>query len=245
MAGGETPRRKDRKLMKAEIQQILFVLAIATLCQGVAVAQLTIDDFSTGAYMKMLVTGSDDHTATGTMIGGERTTYFRVCQKIPCAVDENEFAQSATFQTRPSKKAGVPSALIMSSGYKTFPLIQVFWGIDAQNVVVPLHLDLSPYNRLRVSFDGLIDVLNFNLQLYTPTGNGQIGCNLLPVRPVQPPYTVDFPLLDFTLVGGTAIDFNDITYMDMLSFLGGSYAITKYEAVPASASAASFICTGH
>jgi hypothetical protein len=239
------PAKKERKLMKTRIQQILSVLAIATLCQGVAVAQLTIDDFSTGTYKKTLSTSSDDHTVTGTMIGGERNTYFRICQQIPCTVDENEFAQSATFQTRPSKKAGVPSALIMSSGYKTFPLIQIFWGIDGQNHVVPLHLNLSPYDRLRVSFDGLTEVLNFNLQLYTPTGNGQIGCNLLPVQPVQPPYTVDFPLADFTLVGGTNIDFRDITYMDMISFFGGSYAITKYEAVPASAAPASFICTGH
>ena len=35
-------------------------------------------------------------------------------------------------------------------------------------------------------------------------------------------------LVDFTLVGGTTIDFSDITYMDMLSFLGGSYAITGH-----------------
>jgi hypothetical protein len=239
------PAKKERKLMKTQIQQILFVLAIATLCQGVAVAQLIIDDFSTGADKKTLSTGSDDHIVTGTMIGGERKTYFRVCQQIPCTVAENEFAQSATFQTRPSKKAGVPSALIMSSGYKTFPLIQVFWGIDGQNNIVPLHLDLRRYDRLRVSFDGLTEALNFNLQLYTPTGNGQIGCNLLPVHPVPPPYTVDFPLVDFTLVSGTTIDFTDITYLDMLSFLGASYAITKYEAVPASAPPASFTCTGH
>jgi hypothetical protein len=242
------PAKKERKLMKTRIQQILFVIAIATGCQRVAVAQLTIDDFSTGAYKKTLSSSSDDHTVTGTMIGGERKTYFRVCQRTACPVAENEFAQSATFQTRPGKKAGVPSSLIMSSGYKTFPLIQVFWGIDGQNNIVPLHRDLRPYDRLRVSFDGLNEVLNLNLQLYTPMGNGQIGCNLLPVPPVQfgqPPYTVDFPLVDFTLVGGTTIDFSDITYMDMLSFLGGSYAITKYEAVPASTPRASFTCTGH
>jgi hypothetical protein len=228
-----------------QVTQILFVLAIATLCQGVAAAQLTIDDFSTGANKKTLSTGSDDHTVTGTMIGGERRTYFRVCQHTPCTVAENEFAQSATFQTGPSKNGAVSSALIMSSGYKTFPLIQIFWGIDGQNNVAPLHLDLRPYDRLRVSFDGLTEVLNFNLQLYTPTGNAQIGCNLLPVHPVKPPYTVDFPLVDFTRVSGTTIDFGDITYMDMLSFLGGNYAITKYEAVSSSAPQPSFICTGH
>jgi hypothetical protein len=239
------PAKKERKPMKTQIQQILFVLAIAILCQGMAVAQLTIDDFSSGAYKKILSTGSDDHTVTGTMIGGERKTYFRVCQQIPCKAAENEFAQSVTFQTRPSKTAGVPSALILSSGYKTFPLIEVFWGIDGQNNVVPLHLDLTPYDRLRVSFDGLTEALNFNLQLYTPTGNAQLGCNLLPVQPVPPPYTVDFPLTDFILVGGTAIDFSNITYIDLLANLGGSYAITKYEAVPASTPPASFTCTGH
>lgn len=121
--------------MKTQIQRILFVLALATLFQGVAVAQLTLDDLSTGAYKKTLSTGSDDHTVTGTMIGGERKTYFRVCQQTPRKAGENEFSQSATFQTRPSKTAGVPSALILSSGYKTFPLVEVFWGIDGQNNV--------------------------------------------------------------------------------------------------------------
>ena len=224
--------------MKTRIHQILLVLAIAALCQGVAVAQLTIDDFSSGAYKKALATGDDTHTVTGTMLGGERYTYFRVCNQIPCKTAENEFGQSSTFQTRPSKEAGVPSALIMNSGYKMFPLVQVFWVAHT-----PLHQDLTPYDRLRVTFDGIGQVLNFNVQLYSLTGSGQLGCNLLPVLQATP-FTVDFPLVDFVSGDGTQIDFTNITMVDMLSFVGGDYAITNYEAIPASMPAASLTCTG-
>jgi hypothetical protein len=225
--------------MKTRICQILVVITIAIRCQQIAVAQLTIDDFSSGAYKKTLATGDDTHTVTGTMLGGERYTYFRVCQQIPCKTAENEFAQSATFQTRLSKKAGVPSALIVSGGYKTFPLVQAFWGAHT-----PLHLDLTQYDRLRVSFDGIGQVLNFNVQLYSAAGSGQLGCNLLPVQTAQPPYTVDFPFVYFASGDGTHIDFTEITYLDLLAFVGGDYAITKYEIIPASVPAASLTCTG-
>ncbi len=189
-------------------------------------------------------TAAETSTQTGQhMLGGERYNYFRVCKQFPCSIAEDEFSQSATFQVLPGKKDLPLSALIVSGGYKTFPLLQMFWGIDAQNNIVPLHQNLTAYDRMRVSFDGIDDILNFNLQLYSPTGNGQLGCSLGPVHPVPPPYTVDFPLAEFVAGNGTHIDYSDITYMDMLAFLGGGYAITKYEAVNSQTAAPpSFIC---
>jgi hypothetical protein len=234
--------------MKTRITQILLALVITALLQGVAAAQRTIDDFSTGAYQKTLPTKTavgDVNVQKGNMIGGERWTYLQVCHQVPCNAAENEFAQSATLQIRPSKNKAVPSALILSGGYKTLPLIEVFWGIDSQHNVAPLHLDLTPYDRMRVSFDGIDQVVNFNLQLYTPTGSGQLGCNLLAVAPVPPPFTVDFPLVDFIAGNCAVIDFADITYMSLIGNASKNYAITKYEALSPGGSAPSFTCTGH
>jgi hypothetical protein len=211
---------------------------------------LTIDDFSTGHYKKTLPTKTaaiDINVQKGKMIGGERETVYLVCHQIPCTTAESEFGQSATFEMRPSKGAGVPSALVFDAGYKTLPRLDVFYGINGGDVV-PLHLDLSPYNRLRVSFDGLNSIVNFNLQLYSPTGNGQLGCNL---GPGSLPFTVDFPLVDFVTNAGT-VQLSDITYMNMISQSGGfsdlgtlSFAITRLEAVPATAPPASITCNGN
>src|SRR5258708_6203469 len=190
--------------MKTRISQILWAFAITAMLQGMANAQqLTIDDFSAGPHKVTLPsnrtkTAAETSTQTGQhMLGGERYNYFRVCKQFPCSIAEDEFSQSATFQVLPGKKDLPLSALIVSGGYKTFPLLQMFWGIDAQNNIVPLHQNLTAYDRMRVSFDGIDDILNFNLQLYSPTGNGQLGCSLGPVHPVPPSYTVDFPLAEF------------------------------------------------
>jgi hypothetical protein len=242
--------------MKTRIHQLLFAVALCLICGATQFAHAqsnncasapptcTIDDFSTGAYPKVLFTGSDLNVQTGSMIGNTRETYFLVCHQIPCTTAENEFAQSATLQIRPKKK-GAPAALILSGGYKTYPLIEVFWGVNGPNIV-PLHLNLTPYDTLRVSFDGIDQVLNFNLQLYTPTGSAQLGCNLSPIQPVPPPYTVDFPLDDFVPGNGTTLNLKDVTYMDLIGNASRNYAITKYEAInSATAPPASFICTGH
>lgn len=232
-----------------------FTLSFLALGLSLGAAQfvyaqnLTIDDFSTGHYKKTLPTKTDVvdiNVQKGTMLGGERETQFLVCHQVPCTAAENEFGQTASFEMRPSKTPGVFSALVFDGGYKTFPRLDVFYGINGPNVV-PLHLDLTPYDRLRVSFDGLNSVVNFNLQLYSPTGNGQLGCNL---GPGPLPFTVDFPLVDFVTNAGT-VDLSDITYMNMISQSGGvsdlgtlSFAITRLEAVPKTAPAASITCTG-
>jgi hypothetical protein len=217
--------------------------------QGIAVAQLVIDDFSTGPYKKTLPTKTaviDISVQKGKMIGGVRETQYLVCHQVPCNTAENEFGQTSSFQIRPSKNPDVPSALIFSAGYKMFPRLDVFYGVNGPDIV-PLHLDLTSYDRLRVSFDGLNSVVNFNLQLYSPTGSGQLGCNLS--SPSSLPFTVDFPLVDFARPG--TIELGDITYMNIISQSGGvsdlgtmALAITKYEAIPASAPPGSFTCTG-
>jgi hypothetical protein len=235
--------------MKTRINHALLALAITAMLHGIAGAQLLIDDFSSGPYKKTLPTKTavtDISVQKGKMLGGVRETQYLVCHQVPCNTAENEFGQTAGFQIRPSKNADVPSALIFSAGYKTFPRLDVFYGVNGD--IVPLHLNLTPYDRLRVSFDGLNSVVNFNLQLYSPTGNGQLGCNLS--SPSSLPFTVDFPLANFA--SPETIELSDITYMNMISQSGGvgdlgtmALAITRFEAVPATTPPASFTCLGN
>jgi len=228
-----------------------LTLSFLVLCVALVAAQfthaqnLTLDDFSTGAYKKTLPTktaGEDINVQKGTMIGGERETDFLTCHQIPCTTGENEFGQTSSFQMRPSKKADVPSAGIFSAGYKMFPRLDIFYGVNG------LDLDLKPYDRLRVSYDGLNSIVNFNIELWSPTGNGIDGCNLTSPTGSYP-FTVDIPLAKFAVNGGP-IDFSHITLIDIISQSGGvgdlgtlTFAITKFEAIPASVPPANVTCT--
>lgn len=218
-----------------------FTISALALCFALGAPQfshaqsLTLDDFSTGPYKKTLPTStavSDNNIQTGKMVGGARETFYSVCHQVPCSAAENPFGQTATVKI--GRNSGISPALVFSSGYKVVPDLQVFYGTSA-----PLQLDLTPYDRLRVTFDGLIQIVNFNLQLYSPTGNGQLGCNLPPLTPLS--FTEDFPLADFV---PNTIDFGNISRIALLTE-SGEYAITKFEAVPASEPPATFTCTGH
>jgi hypothetical protein len=225
--------------MKKQFKQFALALFFAFGAVSFTHAQtLTLDDFSSGSYKKTLPTNkavSDHNVQTGTMVGGSRDTFYIVCAQVPCNPAENPFAQSATVQIRP-KKGRVPAALVFSSGYKIVPDLQVFYGLAAQ-----LQLDLTAYDRLRVTFDGLTQIVNFNLQLYSPTGNGQLGCNLPPLTALS--FTEDFPLADFVPGTGTTIDLRNISLVALLTE-SGEYAITRFEAVPASEPPATFTCKG-
>lgn len=208
-----------------------FALVAATLCSA---QNLTIDNFSTGPYKKQLASGTNQTSQAGTMLGGSRLTDFLVCDPVPC---HTVFKQTASFQILPNKKG--TSALIQSAGYKTFPRLVVEYG-----VATPLHLNLSgSYDRLRVNFDGIDQVLNFNILAFSDGGYNQTACNLLPSTN---PVSVDFPLIDFANSGG---DFTDVTRL-LFEFQSGSaiggndWAVTSFEALPASAPPADVVCHG-
>jgi hypothetical protein len=211
------------------------VLLMAVVAPFSAQAQnLTIDNFSTAPYKKQLMSGSDQHTQAGTMLGGSRYTDFVVCEPTPC---HTAFNQPGSFQIRPDRRG--TSALIHSAGYKVYPRLVVEYG--AAN---PLQLNLSgSYDRLRVNFDGSDQVVNFNIVVFSPSGYYQSGCNLdLGTNPVS----VDFPLADFSNSGGDFTNVSTIAYvMQTGSAVGANdWAITSFEAVPAGAPPAQIICHG-
>ena len=220
-----------------------FPLSALVLCFALGAAQfthaqnLTLDDFSTGVYKQTLPTStaiSDQNIQTGNMIVGSRDPFYFVCHQVPCNAAENPFGQNATVKIG-RNTGGISSALVFSSGYKIVPDPHVFYGSNA-----PLQLNLNGYNRLRVTFDGLTQIVNFNLELYSPTGNGQLGCNLPPLTPLS--FTEDFPLADFV---PNTIDFGNISRVALLTE-SGEYAVAKFEAILSSdKSKATFTCTTH
>ena len=202
------------------------------LAEGMAWSQCrVIDDFTTGtAQMDLRVTGTgvDSNTQAGSMIGGLRHVNFFTYQ--------NPFLQQG--ETKVEK--GGP--LTVSNGVREFFRLEVFWGIDATNKIVPLRYLPSGCDRFRVTFDSNSGVVNFNVQVDTPVALFQDGINLPAGAATGLPFCVDFPFSNFVSnTPGAKPNFavEDISYMDMILQSGpvigaNNFAITRVETIDSS-----------
>jgi hypothetical protein len=140
--------------------------------------------------------------------------------KGDCAA-RNPYNQSSSFGFLPSR-GGQPNAMVQTGGYFAPPRIDMWYG--GQN---PMNADFSGYQKIRVSFNGLTQPLNFNIQLHTGGPYAQGGCN---IPPYAGAFNVELPLSLFTQTQG--FSFADVTAMDVIfqdgSAIGGvSFGVTS------------------
>lgn len=176
-------------------------LASAAITPALAAADLTIDDFTSGFYRSPPVkAGTQSAEQTGSMLGNFRDTTLFMCDPaVPgdCA-GRNPYSLSASYAIAPSKdKAHPASAFVQSAGFETPPRVEISYGYGPGGMVK----DLSggPGRRLRFSFLGLSQPLNFNVLMYTGSGRGQDGCNVLEINH---PFALEIPLSEFTMANG-------------------------------------------
>jgi hypothetical protein len=217
----------------------LFALVTLTLTPQAAHAQdLSLDNFATGAGKIEAKTGTHQATQNGHgIVVGARTIVLTISSQTNSG---NEFDQPIEVAVEPSKNTSVPSAFLWTVGYGALPRIDLIYGNSA-----PLALNLTPYDRLRVTFAGLTNALNFNIVAWQSNGvAGSAGCNLSPFSGV---FTVDFALSAFVLNGGGPVDWSNIETLDIVfqaaSLLGSpNLAITGFSAIPASDPPGSIPC---
>jgi hypothetical protein len=224
----------------------LALVAVVTITQQ-SRAQLTVDDFSSGAYQKTLKSGSDNNFQFGGMVGGSRATTFVACSPASKCAVVNPFGQPSSFQIRPKTKT-TPNVLIFNSGYKSEAFLAVGYGFSS-----PMSLDLSgSYDRIRVTFDGVDGAVNFNLTVWSNAGSvySQLGCNFTDPS-LQTAFTVDFPFAKFVPGGGSkGADFSGITNMQFLfdgaqgASAGEDWAVTSLQAIRIGAPAGDITCAG-
>lgn len=206
------------------VQAGLLMTITLGLPQLASSQTLPLDDFSSGSYGVQLSSGRDDARQTGIMVGGERQTVFIVCATNPCG-DANPFSQPASVAIQAGSDSR-PSALIQSAGYKTYPRLEAYYGLGAP---LDLHLLDRHYDRIRVNFDGSDGVINFNIEVFSPSGYSLLGCNL---EVSATPVSIDFPFADFQ---GQA-SFNQIDSIALIfqagTAIGGNdWAVSSFEAV--------------
>jgi hypothetical protein len=222
------------KTNASAVTGFLAAAVMAYMPQVTRAQDLILDDFSTGAgKLGPISSGSRTATQTGSgVIGGTRWANLDIGK-----ASSNEFRQPSDLQFLPSTSPNVPSAMVWTAGYKANARIEVGYGNDA--FIAPLNLNLTSYDRLRVNFDGLTQVLNFNVEAwYGPNGTttATLGCNL----PSSGPFSLDLPLAAFK--SASPLDWSSIAGFYLIFQGDSSLAITGFSAIPASDPPGSVVC---
>jgi hypothetical protein len=189
-----------------------------------ASAQLTLDPFTSGAYVKHLNTGStqDVHyakLAPGSLLGAARQTNF--------SIGPNYYNQGATL----SIGRGI---WILDAGFGTVAASDITYGVTLSGAEAPLSLDLGTYSGFRLNFAGIAssEDLGVIIAVFPHDGNNCAYEQVLPTY--ANPISIDFPFSGFNKPGGlTQTDASDIDYIVIEAYGGGfaSFGITSFQAI--------------
>jgi hypothetical protein len=219
-----------------------------TLCAGAGWAQsLTIDDFTTGPVSIQFVGAKQTGDLSKVtrqkgngILGGVRVTEYAMSLK------GNVFAQNAGLTIRPATQVA-PAGLVVGSGFQSDTRVDMSYGYSTKH----LNVDLTPYDRLRVTFSGLNGALDFDFEIWSTIGGTFTGadwnCDL-----EQPNGQSDWPATEFTVdlpladVSGP-VDFQHVQAFYLVAQSAGQggqdFGIEKIEAV--SGGEADVTCTGN
>jgi hypothetical protein len=210
--------------MKQLSKAILFLAAIALAWIPVpASAQLTLDDFTSGAYVKHLNAGpqQDQHYAKlahGSLLGAARQTNF--------SIGPNYYKQGATL----SIGKGI---WILDAGFGTVAASDITYGVTLTGSPAPLGLDLSGYSGFQLNFAGIASSEDLGVIIAVFPHNGDNCAYELVLPTYANPISIKFPFSGFNKAGGlTQADASDIDYIVIEAYGGGfaSFGATSFQA---------------
>jgi hypothetical protein len=206
-------------------QYVCYLAVIAAL--GIprhASAQLTLDNFTSGAYVKHLNTGATEDLhyaklAPGSPLGAARQTNF--------SIGPNYYDQGATL----SVGKGV---WILDAGFGTVPGSYMTYGVTLTGVEAPLGLDLGGYTGFRLNFAGVASSEDLGVAIVVFPHDGNNCAYELVLPTYANPIAIDFPFSGFNKSGGlTQADASDIDYIVIEAYGGGyaSFGVTSFQAI--------------
>ncbi|MGA3103495.1 MAG: hypothetical protein ABSD53_03380 [Terriglobales bacterium] len=189
-----------------------------------ASAQLMLDDFTSGAYVKHLNTGlqQDRHyakLAPGSLLGPARQTDF--------SIGPNYYKQGATL----SIGKGI---WILDAGFGTVGATDITYGVTLTGANSPLSLNLEGYSGFRLNFAGVASSEDLGVIIVVFPHNGDNCASEVVLPTYANPISIDFPFSGFNKPGGlTQADASDIDYIVVEAYGGGfaSFGITSFQAV--------------
>src|ERR1700733_1050946 len=205
---------------------LLAMMAI-TLPLTMRAQDLSLDNFATGAVKMEGTTTVTSTTQTGTGIFGGN----RLIQITPNWFGTNEFLQPVQVQVQPSSTSGVPSALLLTNGYRAFSRVDLFVGPAGTTPIPPLNLNMTLYQGFSLNFAGLSKELEFIMLVFDVNGTyAVVECGLASNASVRA-FTLNVPTANFS----GSVEWSDIKTI-IVSFLAGNIygtpnlAITQFSA---------------
>jgi hypothetical protein len=230
------------------LANLVIVGGAMLIAAGAAQAQsLTIDDFTTGPVSIQFVGAKQ----TGDMskvtrqkgsgiLGGLRVTQYA----MPLAA--NVFQQNAGLTIKPATQAA-PAGLFVGSGFQADTRVDMSYGYSTKH----LNVDLTPYDRLRLTFSGQNGQTDFEFEVWSTIAGVFTGaswnCDLQ-----QPNGQSNWPNTEFTVDLKLADISGPVNLPAVQAFYlvaesagqgGQDFGIEKIEAV--SGGQADITCTGN
>ena len=207
--------------LRVSVPLTLIVLA---LLANRASAQLMLDDFTSGHYVKRLdtVNAQDIHNAAlppNSPLGAARQTIFEI--------GSNPYAQWSTFDLG-------KGICIVDGGFGVTPALWIFYGETLSGAEVPLGLNLAGYSGFQLNFAGLsTSEALLAINTVWPHDNGVPHSLELVLGPEANPTSVDFPFSTFSAGGLSQTDLSDIDYIfiQVQDGVSASWGITAFQAI--------------
>jgi hypothetical protein len=208
---------QNKSIKKELLFLISFFIYFATTLD--ASANIQIDNFTTGTNTRAegeVICGIKDVVKPGSMIGGLRFSRWLVNPNAGSCSFSNPFGQKASLQVKPT------GGLILNSDFRVQHRLDLMYGLDSSGMA-PLNLDLTeggqPNQRIRITFNALDRMENFNIVLLMENGAKRSQCSMN-INPSDQQFIVDFPLDKFKAQLGTP-NYSDVDMIDFV-FQSGS-----------------------
>jgi hypothetical protein len=226
---------------------VKLIAATLALCAASNVAHAQslplIDDFTTGPLLINLNGESQTRnllkktTQTGAnILGGTRNTW------VYLNLAANPYRQNATFQIKQAT-ANSLAAAIESEGFQTDIVPQLFYGIADGVGTQSLHANLTVYDRIRVTFAGISQGVQFVPEAWSGSNSTLWSCGLGQSLVGE---TLDIPLVNGGINTGSGANFAAIDGLffewENNGYEGNDLAITRIEMEPAGTQPANITC---
>jgi hypothetical protein len=188
-----------------------------------ASAQLTLDNFTSGAYVKHISNPHvhDTHYAAlppNSPLGAARQTYF--------GAGPNLDGQSSTLDVGEGH-------FVIDAGFGCAASVSIAYGFTLAGAEAPLGLNLDRYSGFQLNFQGVATSESLLVFITVfPQSGGYSNLEVV-LPPNSNAFSVSFPFSGFA--GGlTQADLSNISFITVLAEGGGfaSFGLTSFQAIP-------------
>lgn len=195
--------------------------ALGISSKALTTEPLIIDDFETGPVRLSTASGTLIERQPGGMIGGVR--------EVVLSVTPHPFQQETTLTIMEHQDAG---RLIISSGLQSSWGIYLIYGHGVAGAAVPLDLDLSGHNTIRLDFRSNDLPTSGAIELYEA---GEYAIASWYADPSNNAFSVDIPFAAFTTSSGNPPPLEHVEQVVLLLQSGSSNAGNDLELASVSA----------